>query len=184
MVQGCKGKSTFVKVSKESFNSSVEEHHSSAEPTNFRKAAKMLNLKGHKKSTTLLFPNDSSSSCKSSTLSIYSQSYALATKKWKICEKVEMVTSSVENLINDQGETVIRLLKVAFARGKKSSKANKWCLTFSAKWLTRWVWKELSVNLSLKSRGQNTLNWWQYLIAIYCCVNWRPEYLMMDDRCC
>lgn len=72
----------------------------------------MLNPKGHKKSTTLLFPNDSSSSCESSTLSIYSQSYALATKKWKIREKVEMVTSSVENLINDQGETVIRLLKV------------------------------------------------------------------------
>ena len=117
----------------------------------------MLNPKGHKKSTTLLFPNDSSSSCKSSTLSIYSQSYALATKKWKICEKVEMVTSSVENLINDQGETVIRLLKVAFSRGKKSSKANKWCLRFSAKRLTRWVWKELSVNLSLKSRGKNCL---------------------------
>ena len=30
-----------------------------------------------------------------------------------------MVTSSVENLINDQGERVIRLLKVAFSRAKK-----------------------------------------------------------------
>ena len=30
-----------------------------------------------------------------------------------------MVTSSVENLINDQRERVIRLLKVAFSRAKK-----------------------------------------------------------------
>ena len=95
-----------------------------------------------------------------------------------------MVTSSVENLINDQGETVIRLLKVAFSTAKKKFHSKQMMSDIFSKVADEIGVKRTFSELVPEEPWENALNRWQYLIAIYCCVNWRPEYLMIDDRCC
>lgn len=131
IVQGSEGSdigSSFcVKVSEESFDSSFvnEESHSSVEsPRTSESPPKCSTPKAKKNPPPLSFTNDSSStssSCDSSTTSISSSSYAPATKKRKIREKVDTVMSSVENLINDQGETLGDLIAQSclFKRQKK-----------------------------------------------------------------